>query len=114
VGRLLLLMVLAPCLSGCAASFIPATYITGGALKSGFDRGVFTADFKKQNLERQKAGLPPLDWCAEIYRTRSRWYAWDGSCLNGPEATKVRKIGASPPDQGPAVTPSPVQSPYAI
>jgi hypothetical protein len=80
---------------------------TSAKLRS--DRATFTEDFQKQNVERQKVGLQPLDW-----------YAWDGSCANGPEATKLRKIMLStnpnPPNQekGPVVTPSPFQSPSAL
>jgi hypothetical protein len=33
----------------------------------------FTQEFQKQNFEREKAGLPKLDWCAECYKfSRSR------------------------------------------
>ncbi len=52
----------------------------------------FTENFRKRTLERMNAGLPPLDWCAEIYEARPSWYANDGSCANGPEATNLRKL----------------------
>ncbi len=52
------------------------------------EKAEFTANFQKENLEREKAGLPPLDWCAEIYRARPRWYHWDGTC-KVPDQLKV-------------------------
>ena len=116
MGRLLLLMVLASGLSGCAAFVAFDVGRAASIAKARHDRATFTEDFQKQNVERQKVGLQPLDWCDEIYRTKPRWYAWDGSCANGPEATKMRKVLANPPNQekGPAMTPSPFQSPSAL
>jgi hypothetical protein len=113
--RLSLLMVLASGLSGCAFSGI-AVGEAAVAAKLRYDRATFIEDFRKQNVERQKVGLPPLDWCEEIYRTTPRWYAWDGSCANGPEATKLRKMPPNPPHQekGPAMTPGTFQSPSTL
>jgi len=33
----------------------------------------FTEDFRKQNLEREKAGLAKLDWCSEVYKYSRSW-----------------------------------------
>jgi hypothetical protein len=114
--RLSLLMVLASGLSGCAAVFAFEAGQAAGTVKMRHDRATFIEDFQKQNVERQKVGLPPLDWCEEIYRTTPRWYAWDGSCANGPEATKLRKMPPNPPHQekGPAMTPGTFQSPSTL
>jgi hypothetical protein len=73
-------MVLVPCLSGCG---LAAGFVVGKAIEH-TSRANFTADFQKQNLERQKAGLPPLDWCSEIYRTKPQWYRGDASCATNP------------------------------
>ena len=112
--RLSLLMVLASGLSGCGL----AVGAAAATAKLRYDRATFIENFQKQNVERQKVGLPPLNWCDEIYRTTPRWYAWDGSCANGPEATKLRKIGANPipshQEKGPAMTPGTFQSPSAL
>ena len=76
---------------GCAA------VVAGGVFydhaKSREDRVAFTADFRKQNFEREKAGLQPLDWCTELYRTKPSWYAEDATCNKkeqpkSPEDTK--------------------------
>ena len=64
--------------SGCAA--VVAGGIFYDHAKSREDRAAFTADFRKQNLEREKAGLQALDWCTELYRTKASWYAEDATC----------------------------------
>ena len=65
-------------LNGCAA--VVAGGIFYDHAKSREDRAAFTADFRKQNFEREKAGLQPLDWCTELYRTKPSWYAEDATC----------------------------------
>ncbi len=78
--KLLLLMLLAPCLSGCG-------FLIGRVareVEERRDRAGFIAEFHRQNQEREKAGLPLLDFCAEMYRTAPRWYHWDDSCKKVP------------------------------
>jgi hypothetical protein len=43
-------------------------------------RATFTADFNKNNTEREKAGLQPLSWCDELYKFDQSWYAEDAKC----------------------------------
>lgn len=78
LGVLLNVLALVPVLSGCAA--VVAGGIFYDHIKAREDRAAFTADFRKQNLEREKAGLPALDWCTELYRTKPSWYAEDATC----------------------------------
>jgi hypothetical protein len=90
VGRLLLLMVLAPCLSGCGLALL-AGEVAARRDKDQRDKKAFTENFQRENLELQKAGLPPVDWCAEIYREKPHWYHWDGSCGNPPTVPQQPK-----------------------
>jgi hypothetical protein len=74
----LVLPVVCTSLSGCAA--VVAGGIFYDHAKAREDRAAFTNDFRKQNFEREKAGLQPLDWCTELYRTKASWYAEDATC----------------------------------
>lgn len=33
----------------------------------------FTTSLNQQNIEREKAGLKPLDWCSEAYKAKGTW-----------------------------------------
>jgi hypothetical protein len=77
--RIFVLLALVPALGGCAA--VVAGGIFYDHAKSREDRAAFTADFRKQNFEREKAGLQPLDWCTELYRTKPSWAAEDTTCI---------------------------------
>ena len=92
MARLLGVIALATLLSGCAA--VVAGGIFYDHAKAREDRAAFTADFRKQNLEREKAGLQPLDWCTELYRTKQSWYAEDATCNKQTQP-------ATRPDQSP-------------
>ena len=81
---LAILLALAACAnltSGCAAVVAGAIFYDHAEARK--DRAAFTADFRKQNLDREKAGLAPLDWCQELYRTKPSWFAEDKTC-KGP------------------------------
>ena len=58
---------------GCAA------VVAGGLIyhdsKSREQRQAFQQQFQQQNLEREKAGLPPLDFCTEARRADQTWAA---------------------------------------
>jgi hypothetical protein len=74
-------------LSGCAAVLV------GGLIydhtRSREERKQFTEDFRKQNLEREKAGLAKLDWCSEVYKYSRSWAMEQLGC-----AERIRKYEA--------------------
>ncbi len=76
--RILPVLLLPMALSGCAAVLV------GGLIyhdsKTRDQRLAFTQDFRKQNLEREKVGLPPLNWCEEVYKFDKSWYREDATC----------------------------------
>lgn len=76
--RLLGALLLPVMLSGCAAVLV------GGLIydhtKSREQRRTFIAEFKRENLDREKAGLKPLDWCTELYKFDKSWYGEDKTC----------------------------------
>ena len=78
-------------LSGCAAVLV------GGLIydhtRNREEKKQFTEDFRKQNLEREKAGLKPLDWCQELYKFDQHWYGEDANCR--AEAEKSRAAGVA-------------------
>lgn len=43
---------------------------------------VFLGDFYKTNLEREKAGLLPLDLCIAKYKFDKKWALKDNTCKN--------------------------------
>ena len=40
----------------------------------------FTTSLNQQNIEREKAGLKPLDWCSETYKAKASWAKDDKVC----------------------------------
>jgi hypothetical protein len=74
-------------LNGCAAVLV------GGLIyhdsKTRDQRLAFTKDFQDQNLEREKAGLKPLDWCKELYKFDKHWYGEDANCRTAAEKARV-------------------------
>lgn len=65
-------------LSGC----VPAL-IVGGVYHSSKTKGQrqeFQAAFQEQNLSREKAGLPLLDWCSEAYHFDKKYAMTDANC----------------------------------
>jgi hypothetical protein len=51
-------------------------------------RLAFRHDFAKQNDERTKEGLPPLNWCDELYKHDKSWFAEDDACKDQPEPAR--------------------------
>ena len=92
--RILVLAALLPALSGCAA--VVAGGIFYDHAKNREDRAAFTNDFRKQNFEREKAGLQPLDWCTELYRTKPSWYAEDATCVKQDQKQDQTKTEDQP------------------
>ena len=64
--RILLVVALALLLPGCAAVLVGGLMYDHTASRE--DKAKFTQNFQNQNLEREKAGLPELDWCSEVYK----------------------------------------------
>jgi len=58
-------------LNGC----IPAAIVAGAVhhSKTKHTRQQFIKDFNATNTEREKAKLPPLDWCTSVQQFDSRW-----------------------------------------
>ena len=58
-------------LPGCAAALV------GGLLydnaSDNRDRASWIENFGRQNLERERAGVPVLDYCSEIYKAKRSW-----------------------------------------
>lgn len=85
--RILATLMLPVVLNGCAAVLV------GGLIyhdsKTRDQRLAFTQDFQKQNLEREKAGLPRLNWCEELYRFDQSWYAEDATCKAAADKAKT-------------------------
>jgi len=61
---------------------VPATIIAGATSASSSKRSkqMWTADLRKTNLEREKSGLKPLDWCEEAYKFKISWALKDKDC----------------------------------
>ena len=63
---------------GCVATLI------GGAVyhssKTKGQRQEFMAEFQQTNMEREKQGLQPLDWCSEAYRFDVKYAKKDTNC----------------------------------
>jgi hypothetical protein len=57
--------------SGCAPVLVGALMYDHIASRD--DKRKFTETFNKENLEREKAGLPRLDWCSEVYKFSKSW-----------------------------------------
>lgn len=65
------LMAMCMSLSGCAAVLVGGLMYDHTASRE--DKRKFTENFNQQNLEREKAGLPRLDWCSEVYKYSKSW-----------------------------------------
>ena len=76
--RILPVLLLPMALSGCAAVLVCGLIYHDS--KTLDQRLAFTQDFRRQNLEREKVGLPPLNWCEEVYKFDQSWYRKDATC----------------------------------
>jgi hypothetical protein len=67
--------------------------VAGGLIYDNLDdrdaRAKFTSDLDARNIEREKAGLKPLDWCSEAYKAKKSWAEGDKLC-----ADRVKKYEA--------------------
>lgn len=65
-------------LSGCIPTIIGASVYKSSKTRESKER--FMAEFNKTNIEREKAGLPPLDLCTEKYYYDKKWADNDPIC----------------------------------
>ena len=86
------------CLEGCAPVLV------GGLIyksrKSKEEKNKFLQELNRTNLEREKAGLKPLDKCIEMYHFDASWAKESADCKMKidsliaagvqPDSTKVR------------------------
>lgn len=72
VAGLLLILVLCFSMTGCIAVAAGAIGAYSGSKKREV-REKFLAEIRSENLEREKAGLKPLDLCTEMYRFDRDW-----------------------------------------
>jgi len=76
--KLITILVLSLTLSGCAAALV------GGLLyksaKSKEAKAEFLSNLQQINLEREKAGLEPLNTCEEKYTFDPGWAMDDNAC----------------------------------
>jgi len=76
--KLITILVLSLTLSGCAAALV------GGLLyksaKSKEAKASFLSNLQEINLEREKAGLEPLNTCEEKYTFDPGWAMDDNAC----------------------------------
>jgi hypothetical protein len=67
-----------------------AAALVGGAFynsnKSNEEKREFIENFNKNNIEREKAGLAPLDLCTEKYQFDEGWAKDDPQCKKRVEA----------------------------
>ncbi len=78
IVRLIALAAMGFTLSGCAAVLVGGLFYNSS--KTYEQKHKFTADFNQQNLEREKAGLKPLDWCSQTYKFDKAWAAEAPGC----------------------------------
>ena len=87
--RLLVVMVVGFVLNGCAAVLVGGLFYGSSNSSEQKQKEKYTTDFNQQNLEREKAGLKPLDWCSETYKVDKAWAVEDDSC-----AERIRRYEA--------------------
>ena len=63
---------------GCAAVLVGGLLYDNASDNS--DRAKWTEGFSQRNLEREKSGLKPLDWCSEIYKAKKSWATSESGC----------------------------------
>lgn len=80
--KLGLLMILFLVNAGCVAAAIGvAATSTSKRTKS-----KWTAEFNRNNTERETKGLKPLDWCDEAFKVNKGWATKDAECKAKLEA----------------------------
>lgn len=77
---------------GCAPVLVGGLILHSS--KSKTERNKFLSDLNKLNLEREKAGLEPLDKCIEMYHFDPGWAASKADCKY--KIDSLRKAGIAP------------------
>ena len=85
--KLTAIILFATSLGGCAAALVGGAFYHSAQTNS--QRTDFTTNFQKQNVEREKARLKPLDWCSEAYKFDKGWAMENPEC-----AGKIRNYEA--------------------
>jgi hypothetical protein len=65
-------------LSGCAAALVGGAFYKSSKTRQAKEQ--FIAQFNQTNIEREKAGLLPLDLCTEKYHFDKKWADNDPVC----------------------------------
>jgi hypothetical protein len=94
-------------LTGCIPAIIGAVAYSGA--QSDATKQKFLDDFNKTNLEREKAGLKPIDYCVELRRFDAKLAEQDGECKKQTEMGA--KESATPPSTQAAEVPLPPSVP---
>lgn len=124
--RVIPLIVLMVFSTGCVETLIGAYAYRSGKTRQA--KQEFMADFNETNIEREKAGLPPLDLCTEQYYYDKKWAdndpvcaeriakyeAGDKTALGHPQLEVKKEDAAATPAPGPVVTPIPAPTPVAV
>ena len=74
-------------LGGCAAALVGGLMYDNASDNT--DRAKWNQAFNSNNLEREKAGLRPLDFCSEMYKAKASWAKSDSGCRD-----RVRRFEA--------------------
>jgi hypothetical protein len=113
------LVVLLVFLTGCVETLIGAYAYRSSKTRQA--KQEFMANFNETNIEREKAGLPPLDLCTEQYYYDKKWAdndpvcaerivkyeAGDKTALGHPQLELKEEAAAPTPGQSPIATPIP-------
>ncbi len=70
--------------NGCAAALVGGAFYH--SVKSKGEKREFMDNYNKTNIEREKAGLPPLDLCTEKYHFDEGYAKDDPPCKKRVEA----------------------------
>ena len=75
---LISLLLVSTLLAGCIPTIIGASVYKSAKTRESKER--FMAQFNQTNIEREKAGLAPLDLCTEKYHFDKKWADNDPVC----------------------------------
>lgn len=93
-----LFLVLILFLQDCVPALIGSVAYKSSKTKG--QRQEFMSQFQKTNMEREKMGLKPLDWCSEVYKFDEGWANNDKECAKRIAAYKKGDLKALEVDGG--------------
>ena len=100
-------------LTGCIPAIIGAVAYSGA--QSDATKQKFLDDFNRTNLEREKSGLKPLEYCVELRRFDSKVADQDAECKKKAESAvetlPSQAVTQSPAPVAPIATVPPVTIP---